>query len=79
MVAAGAGMFVGGGAAVIGSTAGAAVIGSLFGAAGAGLTGYKMNKRVGAVEEFVVEDLSEESSLHCVLCVSGWIDEGVSW
>ncbi|KAI6234131.1 hypothetical protein M3Y99_00847700 [Aphelenchoides fujianensis] len=34
-----------------------------------------MNKRVGAIEEFVVEDLKEGDSLHCVLCVSGWIDE----
>lgn len=36
----------------IGSTAGVAVVGSLFGVAGGGLTGYKMHKRVGDIEEF---------------------------
>jgi hypothetical protein len=46
--------------------AGAAVIGSLFGAAGAGVSGYKMNKRVGDVEEFFFVRLSpgEGSRLH---------------
>ena len=40
LVAAGAGVFIGGaGAAALGSAAGVAIIGSLFGVAGAGLTG----------------------------------------
>lgn len=59
------------------TTAGAAIFGSVFGAAGAGLAGYKMKKRVGAIDEFAVETLTDGSSLHCVLCVSGWIDEEV--
>lgn len=76
LVAAGAGVVIGSGAAAgIATTAGAAVLGSTFGVAGAGLTGYKMNKRVGAIEEFAIEPLSEGNSLHCVLVISGWIDE----
>ena len=44
---------------------------------GAGLSGYRMKKRVGEVEEFVIERLTEEEGqgLHCVLCVSGWIED----
>jgi hypothetical protein len=57
------------------TTAGAAVLGSAFGVAGAGLAGYKMQKRVGAIEEFTVETLSDENSLHVTLCVSGWIED----
>jgi hypothetical protein len=36
-----------------------------------------MKKRVGAIEEFVIERLTEEENqgLHCVLCVSGWIED----
>uniref|UniRef100_A0A0M3IIZ9 Transmembrane and coiled-coil domain-containing protein 4 n=1 Tax=Ascaris lumbricoides TaxID=6252 RepID=A0A0M3IIZ9_ASCLU len=75
-VAAGAGVLIGTSAAAgIATTAGAAVLGSAFGVAGAGLAGYKMNKRVGEIEEFSIEVLSEGSSLRCVLVVSGWIDE----
>ena len=61
--------------------AGAALFGSIFGVAGAGLSGYRMQKRVGEVEEFVIERLTEEQScgLHCVLCVSGWIEERQSF
>ena len=33
-----------------------------------------MNKRVGAIEEFAIETLTEGQSLHCVLVVSGWIE-----
>ncbi|MFH4978084.1 hypothetical protein AB6A40_004793 [Gnathostoma spinigerum] len=75
LIAAGAGMIIGAGSAAgIATTAGAAVLGTTFGIAGAGLTGFKMHKRVGAIEEFSVEMLSEGSSLHTVLTVSGWID-----
>uniref|UniRef100_A0A0N5AQH0 Transmembrane and coiled-coil domain-containing protein 4 n=1 Tax=Syphacia muris TaxID=451379 RepID=A0A0N5AQH0_9BILA len=75
LVAAGASVIIGSGAAAgIATTAGAAILGSAFGFAGAGLAGYKMEKRVGAVEEFVIETLTEGQSLHCVLVVSGWID-----
>ena len=34
-----------------------------------------MKKRVGAIEEFAVETLSEGASLRCILAVSGWIDK----
>ncbi len=66
---------MGGGAAAAGSVAGAAVIGSLFGAAGAGVSGYKMNKRVGDVEEFFFVRLSpgEGSRLHVTICCPGWL------
>ncbi|VDM81091.1 unnamed protein product, partial [Strongylus vulgaris] len=34
-----------------------------------------MNKRVGAIDEFAIETLSDGLSLHCALVVSGWIEE----
>lgn len=36
-----------------------------------------MRKRVGDIEEFTIERLTEEENqaLHCVLCVSGWIED----
>jgi hypothetical protein len=49
-------------AAALGSTAGAAVIGSLFGVAGAGLSGFKMQKRVGDIEEFTFRPLRKATS-----------------
>lgn len=74
LLAAGAGAIIGGaGAAVIGSITGVAVVGSLFGVAGAGLTGYKMKKRCGDVEEFVFEDLTDGCSLHVTIAISGWL------
>uniref|UniRef100_A0A915PH89 JAB1/MPN/MOV34 metalloenzyme domain-containing protein n=1 Tax=Setaria digitata TaxID=48799 RepID=A0A915PH89_9BILA len=76
LVATGAGAVIGAGAAAgIATTAGATVLGSIFGVAGAGLTGYKMRKRVGAIEEFLIQPISEGRSLHCVLAVSGWIED----
>lgn len=79
LVAASAGMLIGGGAvAGLATTAGAAVLGTTMGVAGAGFTGYKMKKRVGAIEEFSVETLSEGVSLSCSLVVSGWIESDTS-
>ncbi|CAI2336669.1 unnamed protein product [Caenorhabditis sp. 36 PRJEB53466] len=80
LVAASAGMLIGGGTAVAGlaTTAGAAVLGTTMGVAGAGFTGYKMKKRVGAIEEFTVETLFEGVSLSCTLVVSGWIESDTS-
>lgn len=76
LLAAGAGAIIGGaGAAAIGSVAGVAIIGSLFGVAGAGLTGFKMKKRVGEVEEFGFEDLLEGHELHITIAVSGWLSD----
>ncbi|GIY23614.1 transmembrane and coiled-coil domain-containing protein 4 [Caerostris darwini] len=75
-MAAGAGAIIGGaGAAALGSAAGVAVIGSLFGVAGAGLTGYKMQKRVGDIEEFAFDNLTEGQQLHITLAISGWLSE----
>lgn len=34
-----------------------------------------MQKRVGAIEEFVIQPISEGRSLHCVLAISGWIED----
>lgn len=65
------------GAAALGSAAGIAIIGSLFGVAGAGLGGYKMNKRMGDLKEFAFDPLSEGSELHVTIAVSGWITEEV--
>ncbi|KAL8621637.1 hypothetical protein ACOMHN_036870 [Nucella lapillus] len=84
LVAAGAGAIIGGaGAAALGSVAGVAIIGSLFGVAGAGLTGYKMKKRVGAIEEFEFEPLISggplqlqtiRQQLHITIAITGWIN-----
>ncbi|XP_069674733.1 transmembrane and coiled-coil domain-containing protein 4-like isoform X1 [Periplaneta americana] len=89
----GAGMgtlFGGASAAAIGSTAGIAIIGSLFGVAGAGLTGFKMRKRVGEIEEFAfgyltpssVDDEACDTSprivtqqLHITIAISGWLSD----
>ncbi|XP_060588948.1 transmembrane and coiled-coil domain-containing protein 4-like [Ruditapes philippinarum] len=86
LVAAGAGAVIGGaGAAALGSAAGVAIIGSLFGVAGAGLTGYKMKRRVGAIDEFAFEPLTLMGSrlncarsvkqLHITIAVTGWIND----
>ncbi|PVD36937.1 hypothetical protein C0Q70_03930 [Pomacea canaliculata] len=87
LVAAGASAIIGGvGAAAVGSTVGVAIIGSLFGVAGAGLTGYKMKKRVGAIEEFEFEPLLSggplqletiKKQLHIAIAVTGWIESGM--
>ncbi|XP_056651661.1 transmembrane and coiled-coil domain-containing protein 4 isoform X2 [Monodelphis domestica] len=77
LVAAGAATIIGTtGAAALGSMAGIAVITSLFGAAGAGLTGYKMKKRVGAIEEFEFLPLTDGKQLHITIAVTGWLCSG---
>ncbi|XP_021272923.1 transmembrane and coiled-coil domain-containing protein 4 isoform X2 [Numida meleagris] len=77
LVAAGAATIIGSaGAAALGSTAGIAVMASLFGAAGAGLTGYKMKKRVGAIEEFEFLPLTEGKQLHITIAITGWLCAG---
>ena len=62
-------------AVVLGTPAGVAIIGSLFGVAGAGLTGFKMNKRVGNIEEFKFESITDDRGLHLTIAVSGWITD----
>ncbi|KAK1340423.1 hypothetical protein QTO34_018993 [Cnephaeus nilssonii] len=64
------------GAAALGSVAGIAVMTSLFGAAGASLTGYKMKKRVGAIEEFTFLPLTEGRQLHITIAITGWLASG---
>uniref|UniRef100_A0A8C5D620 Transmembrane and coiled-coil domains 4 n=1 Tax=Gouania willdenowi TaxID=441366 RepID=A0A8C5D620_GOUWI len=77
LVAAGAGAVLGaGGAAALGSATGIAIMASLFGAAGAGLTGYKMNKRIGAIEEFEFLPLRPGKHLHLTIAVTGWLCSG---
>uniref|UniRef100_A0A3Q0SH20 Transmembrane and coiled-coil domains 4 n=1 Tax=Amphilophus citrinellus TaxID=61819 RepID=A0A3Q0SH20_AMPCI len=77
LVAAGAGAVLGaGGAAALGSAAGIAIMASLFGAAGAGLAGYKMNKCVGAIEEFEFLPLNSGKHLHLTIAVTGWLCSG---
>lgn len=73
--------------ASIGTGAGAAMVGTLFGAAGAGLAGYKMNKRVGEIEEFGFGQLHLHShtgetlatvttpQLDITIALSGWIKD----
>ncbi|CAJ0581526.1 unnamed protein product, partial [Mesorhabditis spiculigera] len=78
LVAVGAGAVIGGAATAIGTTAGAAILGTTFGVAGAGLSGYKMKKRVGAIEEFSVEILKQGHSLNCIMAISGWVDKDSS-
>ncbi|XP_066493445.1 transmembrane and coiled-coil domain-containing protein 4 isoform X2 [Tiliqua scincoides] len=77
LVAAGAATIIGSaGAAALGSAAGIAVMASLFGAAGAGLTGYKMKKRVGAIEEFEFLSLTKGKQLHVTVAITGWLSTG---
>ncbi|XP_022071148.1 transmembrane and coiled-coil domain-containing protein 4 [Acanthochromis polyacanthus] len=77
LVAAGAGAVLGaGGAAALGSATGIAIMASLFGAAGAGLTGYKMKKCVGAIEEFEFLPLNSGKHLHLTIAVTGWLCSG---
>ncbi|XP_071331539.1 transmembrane and coiled-coil domain-containing protein 4 [Trachinotus anak] len=77
LVAAGASAVLGaGGAAALGSATGIAIMASLFGAAGAGLTGYKMNKCVGAIEEFEFLPLNSGKHLHLTIAVTGWLCSG---
>ncbi|XP_058017350.1 transmembrane and coiled-coil domain-containing protein 4 isoform X2 [Ahaetulla prasina] len=77
LVATGAAAIIGtAGATALGSAAGVAIIGSLFGAAGAGLVGYKMKKRVGAIEEFEFLPLTEAKALHITIAITGWLSPG---
>ncbi|KAG7173019.1 Transmembrane and coiled-coil domain-containing protein 4-like, partial [Homarus americanus] len=73
-IGAGLSSFIGaGGMAALSSTAGVAVVGSMFGAAGAGLTGFKMQKRIGDIEEFAFDYLTDGSHLHITIAISGWL------
>ncbi|XP_038061308.1 transmembrane and coiled-coil domain-containing protein 4-like isoform X1 [Patiria miniata] len=73
LIASAGAALLGGSIGFLGTAAGVAVMASVFGAAGAGLTGFKMKKRVGAIEEFEFECISEEKDLHVTIAVSGWL------
>ena len=62
-------------AAALGSVAGIAVITSLFGAAGAGLTGYKMKRRVGGIDEFKFLPLTISAQPTITIAISGWLSD----
>ncbi len=38
-------------------------------------SGYKMKKRVGDVEEFAFEPLTDEPDVHVTIAVTGWLTE----
>ncbi|KAL1116645.1 hypothetical protein AAG570_005117, partial [Ranatra chinensis] len=91
LIGMGLGTVVGGSAILgtLGTGAGIAVCATLFGAAGAGLAGYKMNKRVGEIEEFAfgvlvpLMETENESQIAMVttpqlditIAISGWIKD----
>ncbi|XP_077866965.1 transmembrane and coiled-coil domain-containing protein 4-like, partial [Saccoglossus kowalevskii] len=76
LIAAGVGAVIGtSAAAALTTTAGIAIMTSLFGAAGAGLTGYKMKRRVGAIEQFEFAPLSQGNNLHVAIAISGWLSD----
>ncbi|XP_014260826.1 transmembrane and coiled-coil domain-containing protein 4-like isoform X2 [Cimex lectularius] len=90
LIGAGLGSVLGTSAIITGLTgaAGAAVFGTLFGAAGGGLAGYKMNKRVGEIEEFAFGQLGPYTDngrdgvtsvttpqLDITIALSGWIND----
>jgi hypothetical protein len=65
-------------AAFFATTGGIATMSVLFGAAGAGLTSYRVGRRLGDVEDFRFIPLGVnpfEERLHAVVGVSGWLDD----
>lgn len=52
-----------------------AVITSLFGAAGAGLTGYKMKRRVGGIDQFEFQQMTYSKQLAITIAISGWLSD----
>ncbi|EDV28684.1 uncharacterized protein TRIADDRAFT_51841 [Trichoplax adhaerens] len=74
LIAAGTGAILGtASATALSSTVGLAVISSLFGAAGAGLTGYRMNRRYGNLEQFQFAILTNGREPHLTIAISGWL------
>ncbi|KXJ16332.1 transmembrane and coiled-coil domain-containing protein 4 [Exaiptasia diaphana] len=75
-LAAGAGTLFGGSIGVaLASVKGVAIITSIFGAAGAGLTGQKLNRRLGDIEQFEFEKMTKGEHLSVVIAVSGWLED----
>ncbi|CAM9151631.1 unnamed protein product, partial [Chrysoparadoxa australica] len=69
--------------AVIGTAAAAtlvtasstAVISAVFGATGAGLAGYKMNRRTKGIQEFVFERDGQDTEMSVSICVTGLLQD----
>ena len=59
--------------AFLGTTAGLAAVAATFGAVGGGLTGYKVSKLVGSIEEFEFVPLKSEPSASLTIAVNGWV------
>ncbi|KAJ3108051.1 Transmembrane and coiled-coil domain-containing protein 4 [Phlyctochytrium planicorne] len=60
---------------VVGSTAGAAVVGTLFGITGGGVAAFKFNRRLQGLEECLFKPvIPHNSSLHAIICISGWLE-----
>ena len=84
----GIGGAIAGGGVFLASSAGILLVASLFGATGAGLIGYKLNRRISSLQEFRFERLSgvaagakvvsspdQHQCLSVQLCINGWIHD----
>ncbi|OQR83074.1 hypothetical protein ACHHYP_15165 [Achlya hypogyna] len=58
----------------LGSAGGITAASVLFGTAGAGLVGFKTDRRTSGIKQFEFELLSAGSGMHVYICVSGWLD-----
>lgn len=69
------------GATFFATAGGIALVTSLFGLTGGGLAGWKMHKRMKGIEEFGFRqilndpDLPPVPTLHCTICISGFLLE----
>ncbi|GAB2279483.1 hypothetical protein Dimus_014122 [Dionaea muscipula] len=69
-------------ASAAGTVAGSVAIAASFGAAGAGLTGYKMSRRIGSVDEFEFKAIGEnhkQGRLAVEILVSGFVFDEVDF
>ncbi|OQS06910.1 hypothetical protein THRCLA_01056 [Thraustotheca clavata] len=72
---------LGGVGAVVGtalaSTGGLTAATVLFGTAGAGLAGYKTDRRTSGIKQFEFELLTAGSGMSVYICISGWLEDNV--
>lgn len=64
---------LGGASAFLGGAGGAAVVASVLGASGAGLTGYRMRRRLSEICHFEFEAVAEVGAISAVVCVPGGV------